>query len=116
MRLLNYQDKKLQGVVFSLWLPLSFQPSLSTKMQTQLREKFKMRRGSSISLGDLFRKKMLSGFEVKNEQELLKKYPKIRNSLNKNIKYELLQELGIEQREFSKVAQIWGQEMLNGKF
>ena len=102
----------MPGVVFYLWVPVAFYPALSLGVQKKLKEKYGLRKGSNITLANTFRQKMLEMLEVKDERELLKKYPRIRNSINKNIKQEILEELGIEPREFSQISKTWVEEML----
>lgn len=109
---INFQDKNLPGVRYILWIPMSFHPSMPLKLQEKLKEKFGYRKGRKKSVSDEFRKKHLDSMGVKDEKELLKKYPAIRNIINHKAKQEVLEEMGILPREFSKTARIWAKEML----
>jgi len=99
----DFHDKNKPGIGFKLFIPIRFDLSLPTKVQQELRNKFKIKKHSDSSISNLFRIKLLAFFDVISENDLLKKNSQIRKKV-REVKREIKDEMGLEDREFSKWA------------
>jgi len=87
------KEKMLPGTNFMLFIPIRFNGSFGKKLDIQFKEYCEKK---NISKSDMCRKFFFNFFEVKNENELLKKYKDIRIAFQKYGKYAILRELNIE--------------------
>lgn len=96
-RKLKLEDKSKPGLNFILLVPTRFSTSAPTSLQTKFDEVCKKKK---INKSNVLRSFIFEFLEVKNENEMLDKYPTIRKAYRNG--YEaILDELGLTKSDFS---------------
>ena len=103
-------EKSIVGVNFLLHIPVQF--SISTKPRivkewNRHLKKLKNQSGLKINASEILRKKILEDLKVRNESELLRKHPAIREEVLK-LRHAIITELGLFSSQFSK----WGESKM----
>lgn len=97
-KLLFKEEKYLPGINFLLIFPIRFTGSISKSMQEEFDTYCKQ---NNKNKSKLLRDELFSFLNVKNENEILSKYPIIRKQIQTEGRLAILDELGLSGSEFS---------------
>lgn len=100
------EEKSTQGLNFSLQIPVNFSISAPMSLQKKFREKV----GDNYSR--IFKRWMMEVLGVPGEQEMLKKYPEIKQDIKK-LRNTIKNQMGVTENEFSSEYRKRIQEMVN---
>ena len=101
-RKLPSAERNLPGLNFIIYLPIRYDISSKVNQSDSFREDFTYESGQkNLTASDAFRKILFATNKIKDEKELLKKYPEIDRKL-KEIKNILNNKMGILNSEVSK--------------
>ena len=97
-------EKRLPATNFLLIIPVRFQVSqkLSEKIEFEnLIENYSKEKGIKLTTSSVLRKELLDDLKSKNETDLLKKFPAVRDTISR-LRNSILLELGLYPNQFSK--------------
>jgi len=100
-------ERSVVAFNFQLHIPVQFSISSKPKIIKDWKDYLKeleKKEGKKINASEILRTKILSDLEVKNESELLRKYPSVRQDVLK-VRHSIVMALGLYPSQFSKYGQ-----------